>query len=73
MADLDLREFTDYDTLARDWHADTLDQHDVTLKAVRERGLINETDPRPRWRLLSQLDDDELLIQLPGSVEIRRS
>ncbi|WP_396612896.1 hypothetical protein ACH9L7_06400 [Haloferax sp. S1W] len=65
MADLDIREYAYYDTFARDLHTDTLDQHDVTLEAARERGLITEDDTRLLWELLGQLDDDELLIQIP--------
>lgn len=65
MIELGITEYSDYDSFARDWHADTLDQHDVTLEEARDRGLINEDDTRLLWQLLGQLDDDELLIQIP--------
>lgn len=51
MADLEIAEYREYDAFAQDWSADG--------------GSQEETEARLRWQLLGQLDDDELLIQLP--------
>lgn len=62
MADFNIQEFDDYDDFVREWHAEELE---VPLDEVRDQGLINEDDTRLRWQLLGQLDEDELLIQIP--------
>jgi hypothetical protein len=62
MVDLEIQEFDDYDDFVREWHADELE---VSLKEARDQDLINEDKTRLRWQLLGQLDNDELLIQIP--------
>lgn len=65
MVDLTVREYTDYDDFAGEWHLETLEEHDVTLEEARERGSINEDETRQLWQLMGQLDADELLFQIP--------
>ncbi|WP_336361898.1 hypothetical protein [Halalkalicoccus salilacus] len=62
MANLTVQEFDDYDEFVQEWHATDLD---VPLEEARNRNLIHEDKVRLRWQLLGQLDDDELLIQIP--------
>ncbi|WP_170845552.1 hypothetical protein [Halorientalis persicus] len=64
MADL-ITEYTEYDSLAREWHSETLSDYDVSLDKARERGLLNEQRTRQLWQLLGLLDPEELLVQLP--------
>jgi hypothetical protein len=65
MTDLDVREYSDYDEFVREWHASDLDELGVSLEEARGQGRINEDDTRLRWQLLGQLDDEELLIEIP--------
>lgn len=65
MVELEIRDYANYDAFARNWHADTLEQHGVTLAGARERDLLTEDETRLRWQLLGQLASDELLIVLP--------
>lgn len=51
MPDLEITDYCDYETFARVWQRDT--------------GADTESEPRLRWQLLGQLDDDELLIHIP--------
>ena len=60
-----IRTYTDYDSLAREWHSETLRDRDVTLEAARERDLLNEQNTRQLWQLLGLLDEDDVFIQLP--------
>lgn len=60
-----IRTYADYDVFAREWHAETLEAHDVTIEVARQRGLLNEQDTRRLWQLLGLLDEDEVFIQLP--------
>ncbi|WP_416841663.1 hypothetical protein [Haloferax sp. DFSO52] len=60
-----LRTYTDYDSFAREWHAKTLRDRDVTLEAAQERGYLNEQSTRRLWQLLGLLDEDDVFIQLP--------
>ena len=62
MADLQIQEFDDYDEFVQEWYAEKLD---VPLDEARNRSLINEDKTRLLWQLLGQLEDDELLIQIP--------
>lgn len=64
VADL-VRQYSDYDSFAREWHAETLTDRDVTLDEARERALINEQETRQLWQLLGLLDEDRVFIQLP--------
>lgn len=64
VADL-IRRYSDYDSFAREWHSETLEERDVTLEAARERDLMNERDTRQLWQLLGLLDEDRVFIQLP--------
>ena len=61
-----IRTYADYDAFAREWHAETLRDRDVTLEAARERGLLNEQGTRRLWQLLGLLDEDEVFIQVPA-------
>jgi hypothetical protein len=65
MTEFTVAEYATYEAFAREWHAETLEEHGVSLAEARERGLITEDETRMRWQLLGQLDDDELLIELP--------
>lgn len=58
-------EYTDYDSFARRWHSDTLDERDISLEEARDRGLLNEQDTRQLWQLLGLLEDDEVFVQIP--------
>lgn len=60
-----IAEYAEYDSFARDWHADDLDAHGVTLRNARERGLLNEQDTRQLWQLLGRLDDGDLFVHVP--------
>lgn len=51
MPDLEITEYSDYETFAQEWQSDGNESDD--------------TEVRLRWQLLGQLDDDELLIQIP--------
>lgn len=62
MADLTIQEFDDYDEFVQEWYAKELD---VPLEEARNRSLINEDKTRLLWQLLGQLEDNELLIQIP--------
>lgn len=64
MTDL-ITEYADYDSFAREWHSDTLNDRDVSLEEARERGLLNEQDTRQLWQLLGLLDESDVFIQLP--------
>lgn len=65
MASLNIQEYTDYDVFARNWHADTLEDQDLTLQEARNQNLLNEDETRLLWQLLGQLDPDELVVQIP--------
>jgi len=65
MTEFTIEEYATYEAFAQEWHAETLDDHGVSLAEARKRGLITEDETRMRWQLLGQLDDGELLIQLP--------
>lgn len=65
MISLDIREYTEYDEFVREWYADELKDHGVSLDRAREQGFLNEDETRMLWALLGQLDEDELLVQLP--------
>jgi len=58
-------EYADYDSFAREWHADTLANRDVTLAEARERDLLNEQDTRHLWKLLGLVDEKNVFVQLP--------
>ncbi|MEF8863900.1 MAG: hypothetical protein V5A29_11160 [Haloarculaceae archaeon] len=60
-----IRTYADYDSFAREWHSETLGDHDVTLEAARERHLLDEQETRQLWQLLGLLDEDDVFIQLP--------
>lgn len=62
MTGFDIQEFEDYDDFVRTWHVEELD---IPLDEARDQGLINGNETRLLWQLLGQLDDDELLIQIP--------
>ena len=62
MTGFDIQEVDNYDDFVWTWHAEELD---IPLDEARDQGLINEEETRLRWQLLGQLDDDELLIQIP--------
>ena len=62
MADFEIQEFDDYDDFVQEWHATELD---VSLDEARKQSLINEDKTRLLWQLLGQLENDELLIQIP--------
>ena len=62
MADFEVQEFDDYDEFVQEWYAEELD---VPLDEARNRSLINEDKTRLLWQLVGQLEDDELLIQIP--------
>ncbi|WP_336365337.1 hypothetical protein [Halalkalicoccus salilacus] len=62
MVDLQIEAFENYDDFVQEWHAEELD---VSLDEARNRSLINEDKTRLLWQLLGQLENDELLIQIP--------
>lgn len=62
MADFEIQEFDNYDNFVQKWHTKELD---VPLDEARKQSLINEDKTRLLWQLLGQLEDDELLIQIP--------
>ena len=66
MPTLEIRTFETYDGFAGEWHAKTLSDTDISLEASRERGLFNEQGTRQLWQLLGLLDDEKLVLQLPG-------
>ncbi|WP_254534019.1 hypothetical protein [Natrinema gelatinilyticum] len=51
MPDLEITEYSDYETFAQEWQGDSNES--------------DTTETRLRWQLLGQLGEDELLIQLP--------
>jgi len=65
MPALELRTFDTYADFAREWHATTLSERDISLEDARKRGLLNEQGTRQLWQLLYLLGDEELVIQLP--------
>lgn len=65
MPALDIHTFDAYDAFAREWHAPATSDTELSLGDARARGLLNEQGTRQLWQLLVQLDDDELVIQLP--------
>lgn len=65
MPALEIHTFDAYDAFAREWHAETISDIDMSLEHARERGLLNEQDTRQLWQLIGLLDDDELVIHLP--------
>ena len=64
MADL-IRTYADYDSFAREWHSDTLEDRDVSLEEARERDLVDERETRQLWQLLGLLDESRVFLQLP--------
>ena len=62
MADLKIQEFDDYDEFVQEWYAKELD---VPLEEARNQSLINEDETRLLWQLLGQLENNEILIQIP--------
>lgn len=62
MVDFEIQKFDDYDDFVQEWHAGELD---VPLEEARNRSLINEDKTRLLWQLVGQLENDELLIQIP--------
>lgn len=64
MTDL-ITEYTDYDAFAREWYADALDEHGVTLQEAREQGIITDDDTQMLWQLLGELSEDEVLVRIP--------
>jgi hypothetical protein len=65
MPALDIRTVDSYDDFARDWHASTTSDTEMSLEDARARGLLNEQGTRQLWHLLGQLDADELVIKIP--------
>lgn len=60
-----IEAYADYDSFARRWHAATLEAHELTLDAARERDVINERDTRRVWRLLGLIGENSVFVQLP--------
>ena len=58
-------DYADYESFARRWHAETLDDRGVSLEEARKRGLLNEQDTRHLWQLLGLLGEDDLFVQIP--------
>ena len=58
-------DYADYESFARRWHAETLDDRGVSLEEARKRGLLNERDTRHLWKLLGLLGEDDLFVQIP--------
>ncbi|MEF8824743.1 MAG: hypothetical protein V5A27_00110 [Halapricum sp.] len=58
-------DYADYESFARRWHAETLDDRGVSLEEARKRGLLNEQDTRHLWQLLGLIGEDDLFVQIP--------
>lgn len=58
-------DYADYESFARRWHAETLDDRGVSLEEARKRGLLNEQDTRQLWQLSGSLSEDDLFVQIP--------
>jgi len=60
-----ITDYAEYESFARRWHAETLDDHSVSLEEARKRGLLNEQGTRHLWQLLGFLGEEDLFVQIP--------
>ena len=58
-------DYADYESFARRWRAETLDDRGVSFEEARKPGLLNEQDTRQLWQLLGLLSEDYLFVQIP--------